>query len=105
MFVGGNIDAFGGGLGLDARSAGGWSELQLFPSSRVALTAGGGVDEVSGSQRFVLPRRQNKSAYGSVIFSFTPEVQASFEYRWLNTLVGNVNRPNHHFDWVLVHKF
>jgi hypothetical protein len=105
LFVGDNIDAFGGGLGLDARSAGGWSELQIFPSTRLSFTAGGGVDDIRGSQRFVLPRRQNRSAYGNVIFSLTPEVQASFEYRWLNTRAGNVNRPNHHFDWVLLYKF
>ena len=40
LFVGDNADAFGGATGLDARSAGGWGELQLFPSSRVSFTAG-----------------------------------------------------------------
>jgi hypothetical protein len=105
LFVGDNVDAFGGALGLDARSAGGWSELQFFPSARVSLIAGAGLDEIRGSQRLILPRRQNRTGYGSVVFSFTPEVQASFEYRWLNTLAGRTNRPNHHFDWVLIHKF
>jgi hypothetical protein len=105
LFVGDNIDAFGGALGLDARGAGGWSELQLFPSDRVSLTAGGGIDDIRESTRFALSRRQNRSAYGSVIFSLTPEVQASFEYKWLRTLAGNTSRPNHHFDWVLIHKF
>ena len=42
-----------------------------------------GVDRVRGDARLTLARRQNRSAYGSVIFSLTPEVQASFEYRWL----------------------
>jgi hypothetical protein len=105
LFAADNADAFGGATGLDAPSAGGWSELQLFPSDRVSFTAGLGLDSVRGSRRFTVPRRQNRSAYGSVIFSLTPEVQASFEYRWLRTLAGNINRPNHHFDWVLVHKF
>ena len=47
-FVGDNIDAFGGALGLDARAAGGWAELQLFPGSRVSFNLGGGVDQVHG---------------------------------------------------------
>ena len=105
LFVGENADAFGGATGLDARSAGGWSELQLFPSSRVAFTAGAGVDRVRGDRRLTLVRGENRSAYGNVIFSLTPEVQASFEYRWLKTFAGTAERPNHHFDWVLVHKF
>lgn len=105
LFVGDNTGAFGGALGLDAKSGGGWAELELFPSDRVSLTAGGGIDNVTDARRFTLPRRRNESAYANVIFSFTPEVQASFEYHWLSTLVGNVERPNHHFDWVLVHKF
>jgi hypothetical protein len=105
LFVADNADAFGGATGLDARSAGGWSELQLFPSSRVEVAAGFGLDDVRGIRRITLPRGQNRSAYGSLIFTLTPEVQASFEYRWLSTLAGNTERPNHHFDWVLVHKF
>jgi hypothetical protein len=104
-FAGNNIDAFGGGLGLDARTAGGWGEVQLFPSDRVTFAAGYGTDDLRDTRRFTLPRRRNRSAYGNVIFSLTPEVQASFEYRWLSTLAGTTDRPNHHFDWVLVHKF
>ena len=105
LFVGDNMDAFGGGLGLDARSAGGWSELQLFPSERLSFAAGLGLDDIRDGRRLVLPRQRNRSAYGSVIFSVTPELQSSFEYRWLSTRAGTVERPNHHFDWVLVHKF
>jgi len=105
VFAGDNIDAFGGALGLDARSAGGWGEVQLFPSTHVSFMAGMGLDDIRDGRRFTLPRRQNRSAYGGVIFSLTPEVQASFEYRWLRTLAGSAERTNHHFDWVLVHKF
>jgi hypothetical protein len=54
-----------------------------------------------------VPRRRNRSAYGTAIFSFTPEVQASFEYQWLATLPGGgaIERRNHHFDWALAYKF
>jgi hypothetical protein len=105
FFTGDNVDAFGGALGLDARASGGWGEFQLFPTERISFATGFGVDDVRNANRFSLARRQNQSAYGNVMFSLTPEVQASFEYRWLRTAAGSVERPNHHFDWVLVHRF
>jgi hypothetical protein len=105
-FVGDNIDAFGGALGLDARAAGGWGELQLFPGSRVSFNLGGGVDQVTDDRRALLVRRLNRSAYGNMIFALTPEIDASFEYRWLGTSPGTGDeRRNHHFDWVLAYKF
>ena len=48
-FSGENIDAFGGALGLDARAAGGWAELQFKPTTRFSIQAGAGVDEVRGA--------------------------------------------------------
>jgi len=105
-FVGSNIDAFGGALGLDARAAGGWAELQILPSELVSFTAGGGIDDVHDNRRAQLPRRRNRSAYANVIFSITPEIRSSFEYRWLETLVlGPRTHRNHHFDWTLAYKF
>jgi hypothetical protein len=105
-FVGENIDAFGGALGLDARAAGGWAELQLFAGDNVSFNAGAGVDQVTDDRRAMLVRRLNRTGYGNLIFSLTPEVQASFEYRWLETTPGTGSeRRNHHFDWVLAYKF
>ena len=64
------------------------------------------MDDVRAANRVQLARRRNRSAYGNVIVSVTPEVQASFEYRWLATLPGGASeRRNHHFDWVLAYKF
>jgi hypothetical protein len=106
LFVGLNMDAFGGALGLDARAAGGWAELQLLPSELLSFTAGGGIDDLRDSRRAQLPRRRNRSAYANVIFSLTPEIRSSFEYRWLETLVlGPRTNRNHHFDWTLAYKF
>lgn len=105
MFVGENADAFGAALGLDARSVGGWGELQLFPSDRLSFTAGYGADDIRDARRFALPRRQNQSVYSSIIVSLTPEVQTSVEYRRLRTVAGTASRFNHHVDWVFVHKF
>jgi hypothetical protein len=105
LFVGDNADAFGGGLGLNARSAGGWAEVQLFPSNRLRLTTGFGIDDLRDDRKFALPRRQNRSVYSGLTFSLTPEVTAGFEYRSLRTLSGNASQTNHHFDWVLAHTF
>jgi hypothetical protein len=105
LFLGDNTDAFGGAVGLNARSAGGWAELQLFPASRVSFTTGVGLDDIRDGRRATLPRQQNRSTYGGLMFSFTPEVRASFEYRALRTVATGVARTNHHFDWVLVHDF
>jgi hypothetical protein len=105
VFAGDNTDAFGGALGLNAASAGGWAEVQLFPTERLSLAGGVGVDDIRDSRRFVLPRRQNLSAYGNIAFSLTPEMRASFEYRRLRTVAGSAGRTNHHFDWVLIHTF
>ena len=105
LFIGDNMDAFGGGVGLNARSAGGWAEVQLFPGRRTSFTAGAGLDDIRDDRRSMLMRQQNRSAYGNVVFAITPEFRASFEYRGLRTLTGATRQTNHHFDWVLVHEF
>ena len=105
-FSGENIDAFGGALGLDARAAGGWAEIQFKPASRISMQAGAGVDEVRGAAQQIVPRRRNQTVYGNVIFTVTPEIETSFEYRWLTTTPrGAPERGNGHFDWVLAYKF
>ena len=106
LFVGDNADALGGAAGLDARAAGGWAEVQFIPGDRVAFHAGGGIDDINDARRAQLARSRNRSAYGNVILSVTPELQASFEYRWLATVpLGGAERRNHHFDWVFAYKF
>ncbi|HSC25704.1 MAG TPA: hypothetical protein VLD67_00435 [Vicinamibacterales bacterium] len=105
LFTGRNIDAYGGGIGLSARSSGGWAELQLFPSDRLAGSAGVGMDRLRGDVS-ALPRRRARSAYGNIRFALTPELEAGFEYQWLSTLPGmGAERSNHHLDWVMVFRF
>ena len=50
-FVGDNIDAFGGALGLDRRASGGWGELRLFPSDRLSINLGAGLDDIRRADR------------------------------------------------------
>lgn len=104
-FTGENIDAFGGGAGLDGRTAGGWAELQLFPTTRLRVNAGAGIDALRHHAPTV-PRRRNRSAYGNVMFALTPELETSVEYWWLATRPGlGQERRNQHLDWVLVYRF
>lgn len=105
FFVGDDIDAFGGATGVKAKANGGWAEVQLFPSQRLTAAGGFGIDKLTDDRRTILPRQQNRSAYGSVTYSLTSELRTSFEYRRLRTEAGNRARTNHHFDWVLVHTF
>jgi hypothetical protein len=105
VFTGRNIDAFGGGTGLDARAEGGWAELQLFPTDRLSANAGAGIDRLRGNVRG-FPRRRNRTAYGNIRYALTPEVDAGFEYKWLGTLPGTGDeRRNHHFDWMMIFRF
>jgi hypothetical protein len=104
-FTGRNIDAFGGGTGLDARAAGGWAELQFLPGDRFVAAAGLGLDRLRGPAQS-LPRRSNRTVYGTLRFAVTPELEASFEYNSLATRPGiGANRRNHHVDWVLLYRF
>jgi hypothetical protein len=105
LFVGDNIDAFGGSTGLDAKGAGGWGELQVYPSNRLEFVAGYGVDDLRDPRKDTLPRQRNQSAFSNITFSITPELQTAFEYRWLRTRAAGTDRINHHVDWVFVHKF
>jgi hypothetical protein len=104
-FTGRNVDAFGGGLGLEASAEGGWAELQLFPTDRLSANAGIGVDRLRGTIG-TAPRRRNRTAFGNLTYALTPEVDASFEYKWLATLPGaGAERRNHHLDWVVIFRF
>ncbi len=104
-FAGENIDAFGGGMGLDGRAAGGWAELQVYPADRWRVHAGVGLDTLRDASPLV-PRRRSRGAYGNVMFAITPEIEASFEYWQLWTKPGSgAGRRNHHVDWVLLYRF
>jgi len=69
------------------------------------FVAGAGVDELRDARTNTLARQRNRSAFGNITFSITPELQTAFEYRLLRTRAGGVDRSNQHFDWVFVHKF
>ncbi len=64
------------------------------------------MDEIRGAALPIVARRRNQTVYGNVIFALTPEIETSFEYRWLTTTPrGAAERSNNHFDWVFAYKF
>jgi hypothetical protein len=105
VFTGRNLNALGGGTGIDGRGEGGWAEVQFHPGDRLMAAAGMGADRLRGHVA-LLPRRASRSAYGSVRFALTPELEASAEYHRLITRPGSgAPRGNHHLDWVFVFRF
>ena len=105
-FVGRNIDAFGGSLGQLAKSAGGFAEARLRATSRFELNAGYGLDRLFDQIAFPAPLARNASVFANTIYHFTPEVAASFEYRWLVTRPSTgESRRNNHFNLVLAYTF
>jgi hypothetical protein len=106
IYYGKAIGQFGGSLGQFAKSAGGFIEGRIRASARASLNGGFGFDRLPDTEFLLLPRRENRSAFGNVIYHFTPEVAASIEYRWLSTLFAAGDRPsNNHVNFVMAYSF
>ena len=97
---------FGAALGQAARSAGGFGEVRLRATERVAFNAGGGIDRVSDDDRRLVPLRGNRTWFGNAIFTLTPEIKTSLEYRHLETETsGGAKRANHHVNFTFLYGF
>lgn len=97
---------FGSAVAQPRAAQGGWLEGRLRITSRLSANAGIGMDEVDDPVP-ATARRENRSAFGNVIFDLTPEVAVSMEYRWLETLLGRalVKRTNNHVNAAFVLRF
>jgi hypothetical protein len=105
-FVAENVEAFGGAVSQPGRAAGGWIEGQFAVTPTTSVNGGFGLDRPSDAVGRLV-RAENRSAYGNLTMSFTPEVAVSAEYRWLRTRLGfqPVPRQNHHVNLVLALRF
>jgi hypothetical protein len=101
LFVGDNLDAFGGALGQPVKASGGFLEARLRPADRWEFVLGGGTDRPDEAATL----SRNDAAYGSVIFRVTPEVATSVEYRWLETRAAAARRRNTHVNWAVTYSF
>jgi hypothetical protein len=100
------LAAFGAGVAQPRPAEGGWVEGRLAVSGRASINAGMALDRLRGFQ-FVPLRRENRGAFANVIFTLSPEIATSVEYRWLDTLVGSTpaGRRNHHLNATFVLRF
>jgi hypothetical protein len=105
-FAGRNLAAFGGSLGQLARSAGGFIEGRIKATDRLSLNGGFGTDQLFDLKTLPAPLTSNSSVFANFIYALTPELQTSFEYRWLSTTDAvNVSRHNNHLDLVFAYRF
>ena len=106
-FTADNAEPFGGGISQAGRSSGGWAEGRVTVTPRTMLIGGFGIDHPTDAVGR-LTRSDNRSAFSSVIFDFTPEVSTWDRVsRWQRTRLGLVpqSRENHHLDAVFVVRF
>jgi hypothetical protein len=101
-----HAEPFGGGISQGGRASGGWVEGRFAINGRTDVNGGYGLDQPDDAVGRLL-RSENRSAFGNIIFRFTPEVATSVEYRWLETHVGLVpiKRTNHHVNAVFAVSF
>jgi hypothetical protein len=106
LYAGDAVGAFGGGLGQAIRSAGGFGEVRLRATERLAFNAGGGLDEVADRDRALVALGSNRTWFGNAIFSATPEIRTSLEYRHLETETSTgATRGNHHINFAFTYAF
>ena len=106
FFVSDHAPQFGAALGQLARARGGFVEGRYLLTERLSVVGGVGMDDASRTVVDLLGLERNTSGFGNVTFRFSPELAASFEYRYLVTrpFAGD-DRRNHHFNWVLARSF
>jgi hypothetical protein len=106
LFVGRNVAAFGGAMGQLARTTGGFAEARFAATPRVTLAGGAGLDRASQPQGATLALERNVTGFGNATYHLSPELAASFEYRYLVTTPrGAEQRRNQHLSWVLAYTF
>lgn len=105
-FVGRNLGAFGGALGQQAKSAGGYLEGRVKATERLEFNAGFGTDRLFALGALPAPLDSNSSVFANFIYQLTPELATSLEYRWLSTVpAGGAARRNNHINLVFAYRF
>ncbi len=106
FFAGRNLQPFGGAVAQAGPAAGGWFEGRVGLTRRVDVAAGFGFDRPDVNQRPRPVLSLNRSLFGNAIYRFSPELAASFEYRWLSTSqFSGGDRRNHHLNWIFAYSF
>lgn len=105
-YLGQNLESFGGGIGQPGRTLGGYIEGRFAATDRLQFNSGFGTDHLTKFDIVPVDLNRNTSVFANTIFQFTPEVAASFEYRYLVTrpFTGAL-RTNNHVDVGIAYSF
>lgn len=106
-YIGRTLGLFGGALGQPGDATGGYLEGRIKATRQLEFNAGLGTDQAPRNYRGVVrPLRKNIGMFANTIYRFTPELAASFEYRWLSTSpFQEMLRHNNHFNMSLAYSF
>jgi hypothetical protein len=106
IFVGRNIDAFGGSLAQIAKSHGGFLEARLAATSRLSFNGGYGTDRLFEMTKFPGTFSRNATVFANTMYRFTPEFAAALEYQRLVTQpLRDSARRNNHFNLTFAYSF
>jgi len=105
-YVGQNLQSFGGGIGQPGKTIGGFVEGRYQAMTRLQFDGGFGSDHLTKQDIVTVDLNRNTGLYGNIIFRFTPEVAASFEYRHLVTrpFLGAL-RKNENLNLAIAYSF
>ena len=106
VFMGENLDAFGGAVSQEAKTRGGFVEGRLDLNDRLQVVGGYGLDQIDTAERLRYAIEKNVTAFGAISYKFSPELVGGLEYRHLTTTRRTSgDRQIHHFNWVLAYSF
>ena len=106
LFVGRNLDAFGGSVAQIAKSAGGFIEGRIAATRQLSFNGGFGKDRLFDAFKFPVALSQNSTVFANTIYQFTPEFGAAFEFQRLRTEpLRSAARKNKHFNLTFAYSF
>ena len=106
FFVGKNIDTFGGSIGQNAKSRGGFAEARFAATRQWDFNGGYGTDRLYDRLRFPGNLSGNSSIFANTIYRVTPEFAMSLEWRRLATKPSAAAmRRNNHFNLTFAYAF
>lgn len=91
---------------IPVHATGGWSQLSLFPTSRISFNFFGGEEEDRAADLIANSVRRNLSYAGNIIYKLAPNVLAAFEAQQTRTdYISSGLRRNNHYDLALAYLF
>lgn len=95
-----------GGQIIAVHATGGWSQLSLFPTSRISFHFFGGEEEDRASDLVANSVRRNLSYAGNIVYKLAPNILAALEASQTRTdYISSGLRRNNHYDLALAYLF